>query len=516
MGKTKKKNVVSEEESTQVQDPSSQLETVQHLRKYLANNKNSKQDALRQLQKTYAIKFRRHTQYPNLILLKYDMLKSPMNNKIVQECRGIILDEDKYYQVVVMPYAKFFNLGEQNSAVSTGQLDFNTARVYDKLDGSLCTLYHYNDKWHVSSSGVPDGSAYLFNASKTNTTTESQKIIDQQIVRPTSEKGDLFCDLFWDIWGKLKYQLPADTTKCYMFEMLTHRHIILCRPEQEDLVLHGVRDVTTLQELHPQEIAQKNNWKCVKSYDMFQSMKDVVNSTRDMNPMSYEGYIVCDANFNRVKVKSTQYVALSHLSVKDKNNVNARMMMDVVRTNEGAEFLSYFEEYKPLYDRVKKHFDEFIHCMKKLVANVYEKYKKDSVDKERVNEWLSWQVIEYMQQYPSSSKGKQIRQFFIDMLLVHVHERKGDHKGLLEFMSQCDIHSLYGAVLMINGAVDDQQDKQVEEEVVAAVSKKANDGQKETKEVKKKSRRGRRGDHSSEDEEEVLADIKPKGKGRKK
>ena len=37
-------------------------------------------------------------------------------------------------------------------------IDWGTARVYEKLDGSLMTLYRYGGAWQVASSGLPDGS----------------------------------------------------------------------------------------------------------------------------------------------------------------------------------------------------------------------------------------------------------------------------------------------------------------------------------------------------------------------
>jgi tRNA splicing ligase len=53
----------------------------------------------------------RHKQHPQLILFKYDQINSPFNNKVVRNCRGIILDESDDWRIVSYPYDKFFNLG---------------------------------------------------------------------------------------------------------------------------------------------------------------------------------------------------------------------------------------------------------------------------------------------------------------------------------------------------------------------------------------------------------------------
>jgi tRNA splicing ligase len=56
---------------------------------------------------------------------------------VVQECRGLILDESANWRIVAFPYTKFFNYGEEHAA----SIDWSTACVQEKLDGSLmyCT-----------------------------------------------------------------------------------------------------------------------------------------------------------------------------------------------------------------------------------------------------------------------------------------------------------------------------------------------------------------------------------------
>ena len=89
-------------------------------------------------------------------------------------------------QVVCYPYEKFFNLDEPLGK-RADPLDVGSMRVYEKLDGSLATLYHYQNQWHVASSGTPDGDGDL---------TQTQT----------------FAELFWDIWKKEGYHLPKDTS----------------------------------------------------------------------------------------------------------------------------------------------------------------------------------------------------------------------------------------------------------------------------------------------------------------
>ena len=86
----------------------------------------------------FNIKVNRHQDFPGLVCLKYSQQESPLEKKIVQQCRGIILDETKNWQIVSYPYNKFFNYGESQAAA----INWDNAVVYDKLDGSLMILYY--------------------------------------------------------------------------------------------------------------------------------------------------------------------------------------------------------------------------------------------------------------------------------------------------------------------------------------------------------------------------------------
>lgn len=57
------------------------------------------------------------------------------------------------------------------------------------------------------------------------------------------------------------------------------------------------------------------------------------------------------------------------MSWKDCNGLNRRRMLEVARLNEGDEFLSYFPQWKHLYDSVKASYD-------KLVSSIERKWEE--------------------------------------------------------------------------------------------------------------------------------------------
>jgi hypothetical protein len=288
-----------------------------------------RQHGLEALQAQYAIKAKRHTQYPNLVLLKYSQIDSPMGEPIVQHCRGLILDEADDWRVVSWPYNKFFNYGEGHAA----NIDWSSARVYEKLDGSLISLYWYRGEWHMQTSGTPDGETPVYGA------------------------GLTFRKLFWRTWEQLGYKkFPGNPRFCCFFELMTPYNRVVVPHGQSRIVLHGARNLDTGEEIKPEVMAWLLGYECVKVYPLA-CFEECIEAARAINPMEGEGYIVCDADFNRVKVKSPAYVALSHL----KDSLSPRRLLEIIRTNEGDEFLSYYPEWAPMYQAIKARYDALCH-----------------------------------------------------------------------------------------------------------------------------------------------------------
>ncbi len=61
-------------------------------------------------------------------------------------CRGLVLDDN--YLPVARPLPKFFNLSEHQGTLPDG-----VPEIYEKLDGSLIILFHYQGQWEVASRG---------------------------------------------------------------------------------------------------------------------------------------------------------------------------------------------------------------------------------------------------------------------------------------------------------------------------------------------------------------------------
>lgn len=300
------------------------------------------QYSLNDLVEKYSIHAKRHKDYPNLVQLKYDQLNSPMSKDIVQECRGVILDENYNWKVICLPFTKFFNYHEGQA----DKINWKTAITYEKIDGSLMTLYHYDHKWHVASSGLPDASG---------------QIKDQDFTMK---------DLFWKIWNDLKFDRPDFIETNYMFEMSSPFTKIIVPHTSSSISLIGARDLESLEERSVEEVSTFFNWNTPMTFKL-ESLEDSIEFCKHLNPMKQEGLVVIDSKFNRIKIKSPQYICLGLLGHgPDSNKLDPKYILEIIRTNEGSEFLSYMPQYIDMYNSIKEKYDNLVIELSKLYEEI--------------------------------------------------------------------------------------------------------------------------------------------------
>lgn len=298
------------------------------------------------LQDQFKIKVRRHNKYPNLICLNYNQLESsPKDHPVVRECRGLILDEENNWFVVSYPYKRFFNYGE----FGADEICWSSARTYEKLDGSLIQLYNYNNEWHIATRGAPDASGEV-----------------------GSNCGLIFRDLAWDVFfNHEKYSLDMFLPEYnYFFELCTPYNRVIVPHKESRLVLHGCRNRNTLCEIDIQRLKSFNKPKLYKLNDW----ESISTAIQELDGVNHEGFIVVDAAFNRIKLKSPQYVALSHL----KEGLTENRILEIVITNESDELLTYFPEYTEIYSKYQAAFDQLV----AEIESVWQQYKNIEMQKD--------------------------------------------------------------------------------------------------------------------------------------
>lgn len=287
-----------------------------------------------------------------LILFKYNQINSDFNEEICCEARGLILEEGTW-KVVRMAFKKFFNLGESFAA----KIDWDSAVASEKLDGSIISVFYYDGKWRIA----------------TNSTIDAFKA-ELAGVGPYKNFGELFESV-----------LPLSTFAgnryeniCWTFEIVSpYNKVVIDYPETKVYLL-SVRFMNTLEELDYDQIPVYAG-KIGVAYPQFYYMNDETGFRRlvEQMPEGHEGIVVRDAAGQRVKIKTLLYFQMH----KAKNNgvITLERIVDLIRANDHYEFLSYFREYQPIFDSVKRQIDNTEVVLEKVRQDVAE-WKNNNKD----------------------------------------------------------------------------------------------------------------------------------------
>ncbi len=286
-------------------------------------------------------------------IFNYDQIRSDFNIKLVREARGIIFRTGEWEQPVCWAFNKFGNWGESYAP----SINWDTAFVTEKIDGSLIKVWWDNGSWHVSTNGVID--AY------------KAEIGDARM----SNFGEYFEHALQRLYQPLVYRkafddftIDLDENLTYMFELVGPYNRVVIPYEEPDLYFLGARAKTTGEEFYCSELVAgalgMGRFKRPAHYSL--SSLDACIKAAELKSWDEEGFVVADAYGNRVKVKSPAYV-LAHYT-RNNNVINKKHLIKVILSNEIEEFLCYAADYKEALEDVQKQMTAFSNIGNQLAA----------------------------------------------------------------------------------------------------------------------------------------------------
>lgn len=254
----------------------------------------------------------------SLVILDYDTMNVKWTQPFGYVCRGLILDPLDNWAVVAFGLNKFFNHGEGPAAV----IDWSSAVCFEKLDGSMVQRY-----WNPYTGQFEFSTRFqLHQNMATNKVSSLSNMTWLQMVEAA--------------FGTWAVQQPKNET--WVFEVQTPLNKIVVQHKTFKVNLIAIRNIDTLCErsVHGQTNAAFST-NFMRTAEEAKSVADTYAGTEQ------EGFVVCDANFNRVKIKNVQYVALHRL--KDGiNSVGA--VINLAKSGDYEEVVVNFPEYKRALD----------------------------------------------------------------------------------------------------------------------------------------------------------------------
>lgn len=245
-------------------------------------------------------------------IFKYNQIASDFSLLLVREARGVILTQsalDGSWSVVCRGFDKF-SYGQE---AWEQPIDWSTAIVREKVDGSLMKAWHYNGKWHLSTNGTINAFA-----------------------AEVGDNGLTFGELFERAIND-KFEHWAETHLfcgyTYMFELTSPLNKIVVDYSDTKIWLLGARDMFTMQEDDSIAVPGVDR---PRFYDLT-SMKDVLTVVAGMD--GKEGVVVYDGNYNRIKVKSPDYLMKHQLA--NNGMITTRRVINMIKDLSIDDYLAF-------------------------------------------------------------------------------------------------------------------------------------------------------------------------------
>lgn len=267
----------------------------------------------------------------DLVMLNYNQIESPKTHPLVIECRSLILEKDTL-SVVSRSFDRFFNYGEALNVMPV--IDWNIAKAFQKVDGSLIKIYCHNDKWFISTKGTTYGESDCMGHGVT---------FAELVYKSLDCAND-------DEFQTLMDESRMCTLSTYIFEVTSFENRVVKHYTGYNLHFLASRDnetgvYTTDEErcwlLHLKEEGYGIGVHIVHPEAFtFGTVEDCQRTAMHLKDLD-EGYVIYQNDVPVAKIKSPAYVAVHHIRGE---GLNPKRIMQLVLTNEHEEYLQYFPE----------------------------------------------------------------------------------------------------------------------------------------------------------------------------
>jgi RNA ligase len=238
---------------------------------------------------------------------------------VTLNCRGLVLDIKG--NVIAKPFPKFFNYEEHKPE----DIPNENFEVYEKMDGSLGIIFHYEGEWHIATRG---------------SFTSEQAIKGKELLDKLSKTA----------------LIPGYT---YLVEIIyPENRIVVDYGDEEKLVVLGAYNNETGKEVEVGEMVNEG-WEVVMKYKTWgEDWKTLKKEISKDN----EGYVIRFSGGMRMKIKGEEYVRLHRILT----NFSTKDIWELLKNGEPLE---------PFLDRVPDEFDAWVKEVVKDIQTQFDTIK---------------------------------------------------------------------------------------------------------------------------------------------
>ena len=302
--------------------------------------------------------------HPTLPLSIYNYSRTTqydgMWDDITLNCRGLVLDLEG--NIIAKPFPKFFNYEEHKPE----DIPNENFEVYEKMDGSLGIIFHYEGEWLIATRG---------------SFTSDQAIKGKEMLDKLNKSA----------------LIPGYT---YLAEIIyPENRIVVDYGDTEKLVVLGAYNNETGKEVEVDEMVNEG-WEVVMRYKTWGEGYDLLKEEISKDK---EGYVIRFSGGMRMKIKGTEYVRLHRILT----NFSTKDIWELLKNGEALE---------PFLERVPDEFDDWV---KRTAMNL--RYSFHSIDERAGKYHDSFRYGKYNDKEVEPTKkefAEYVKQFPVELAAV--------------------------------------------------------------------------------------------------
>jgi RNA ligase len=265
---------------------------------------------------------------------------------LVQHCRGIIFDAQDGYNIVALPFSKFFNYGEGGIHYPSEGAEIKS--VFYKADGSLGICFFWHGKWHLTTRGSLNSDI---------------GIVGQR----------LFDDAMRD---EPLTSMVLNTQYTYLFEIIDDICRIVVKYDENFLMLIGMRNNRSGECFFGSSAVP--TWPHYVNHYRFETKEEMTEWLNATKGTEFEGFVVHFSDGCIFKFKSEDYMRLHRIIAQ----FTFKRVLEAVQQHQQEEIRKALpEELIPEFDGWCKMIDnkvtETILQVDKVVHNAPKETRKE-------------------------------------------------------------------------------------------------------------------------------------------
>ena len=147
----------------------------------------------------------------------------------------------------------------------------------------------------------------------------------------------------------------------YIFELVSPYNRVVVPYKDIDIYHIGTRD-----NISGDFLERYVGIKKPKTYDFLKDKESVIEMAEQFD-YNNEGFVVVDKNYNRVKIKSPDYLRVH--KIKGEDVPTPKNIIELIKNKEDDDYISLFPEHKNLFDEVKQNLQSYLSTIETDIEN---------------------------------------------------------------------------------------------------------------------------------------------------